>query len=80
MQIPLSPTDETVEDQAAIIQIAGTCAKRTRREYLTRNKKREVQLAKENGNMFSEEDMITAVQTNREIRELAKLQHAAPSH
>ena len=80
MQIPLSPTDETVEDQAAIIQIAETCAKRTRREYLTRNKKREVQLAKENGNMFSEEDMITAVQTNREIRELAKLQHAAPSH
>ncbi len=80
MQIPLSPTDETVEDQAAIIQIAETCAKRTRREYLTRNKKREVQLAKENGNMFSEEDMITAVQTNREIRELAKPQHAAPSH
>ncbi len=79
-EIPLSPTDETIEDQAAIIQIAETCAKRTRREYLTRNKKREVQLAKENGNMFREEDMITAVQTNREIRELANPQHAAPSH
>lgn len=79
-EVPLSPTDETIEDQAAIIQIAETCAKRTRREYLTRTKKREVQLAKENGNMFREEDMITAVQTNREIRELANPQHAAPSH
>ena len=79
-EIPLSPTDETIEDQAAIIQIAETCAKRTRREYLTRTKKREVQLAKENGNMFREEDMITAVQTNREIRELANPQHAAPTH
>ncbi len=79
-EVPLSPTDETIEDQAAIIQIAETCAKRTRREYLTRTKKKEVQLAKENGNMFREEDMITAVQTNREIRELANPQHAAPSH
>ena len=79
-EIPLSPTDETIEDQAAIIQIAETCAKRTRREYLTRNKKREVQLAKENGNIFREEDMITAVRTNREIRELANPQYAAPSH
>ncbi|MXX92046.1 MAG: DNA primase [Chloroflexi bacterium] len=79
-EVPLSPTDETIEDQAAIIQIAETCAKRTRREYLTRTKKREVQLAKENGNMFREEDMITAVKTNREIRELANPQHAAPTH
>ncbi len=79
-EVPLSPTDETIEDQAAIIQIAERCAKRTRREYLTRTKKREVQLAKENGNMFREEDMITAVQTNREIRELANPQHAAPTH
>lgn len=79
-EIPLSPTEETIEDQAAIIQIAEKCAKRTRREYLTRNKKREVQLAKENGNIFREEDMITAVRTNREIRELANPQHAATSH
>ena len=79
-ETPLSPTDETIEDQAAIIQIVETCAKRTRREYLTRTKKREVRLAKENGNMFREEDMIIAVQTNREIRELVKPQHGAPSH
>ena len=79
-EYPLSPSGETIENQAAIIQIAETCAKRTRREYLTRNKKKEVQRAKENGNMFREQDMISAVQTNREIRELANPQHAAPSH
>ncbi len=77
---PLSPTDYSMEDEAAVIQIAENCAKRTRREFLTRNKKREVQLAKENGNMFRDEDMINAVKTNREIKEMANPRHAAPKH
>jgi DNA primase catalytic core len=80
MTSPLSPSDDNFEDEAAIIQIAETCAKRTRREFLTRNKKREVQLAKENGNMFRDEDMISAVRTNREIREMANPRQAVPKH
>ena len=76
----LSLTDESFEDQAAIIQIAETCAKRTRKEYLTRTKKREAQQARENGNMIRDEDMTSAVQTNREIRELAQPQQAVPSY
>ena len=80
MENRLSPTDEPIKDQAEIIQIVEDCAKRTRREYLKRNKKREVELARENGNMLREEDMNTAVQTNRELKELVKPQHAAPSH
>ena len=79
--VTLSPTRETFEDQAAIIQIAENCARRTRKEYLTRNKEREVQLAKENGNMFrDEDDMDKAVNVNREIRELVSPQHAAPTY
>ena len=74
------PTGEKIEDQSEIIQIVETCAKRTRGKYLKRAKEKEVQRAKENGNMFREQDMISAVQTNREIRELANPQHAAPSH
>ena len=67
------------EDQAAVIQIAEDCARRTRREYLIRNKKREVQLAKENGNMFRDgEDMDNAVNVNREIRELVVPQQLVP--
>ena len=76
----LSLTDESFQDQAAIIQIAETCAKRTRKEYLTRTKKREAQQARENGNMIRDEDMTSAVQTNREIRELAQPQQAVPSY
>ena len=72
----LAPSDEWEDDQAAIIQIAENCAKRTRREYLTRNKKKEVQLAKENGNMIRDEDMVKAVEINREIRELVTPQNA----
>ena len=75
-QIELSPTDESFEDQSAIIQIAEESAKRTHKEYLTRLKKREVQQAKENGNMIRDEDMINAVKINREIRELVNPQHA----
>ena len=75
-QIELSPTDESFEDQSAIIQIAQESAKRTHKEYLTRLKKREVQQAKENGNMIRDEDMINAVKINREIRELVNPQHA----
>lgn len=78
--MPLSPTDQGLEDEAAILQIAENCAKRTRREYLTRHKKREVQLARDNGNMIREEDLVTAVITNREIKEMAKPRHAAPKH
>ena len=75
-QIELSPTDESFEDQSAVIQIAEESAKRTHKEYLTRLKKREVQQAKENGNMIRDEDMINAVKINREIRELVNPQHA----
>ena len=78
--MPLSPTDQSLEDEAAILQIAENCAKRTRREFLTRHKKREVQLAKENGNMIREEDLVTAVITNREIKEMANPRQAAPKH
>ena len=74
---PLYPTDDNLEDEAAIIQIAENCAKRTRREFLIRNKKKEVQLAKENGNMFRDEEMIDAVRTNREIREITNQRHVA---
>ena len=76
----LSPSDESEDDQAAIIQIAENCARRTRREYLTRNKRKEVQLAKENGNMIREENMVNAVKTNREIRELVTPQNAESSY
>ena len=76
----LSPSDESEDDQAAIIQIAENCARRTRREYLTRNKRKEVQLAKENGNMIREEDMVNAVKINREIRELVTPQNAESSY
>ena len=79
-RIELSPFDESFEDQAAIIQIAEESAKRTHKEYLTRQKKREVQLAKENGNMLRDEDMIPAVKINREIRELVNPQHAGSIH
>ena len=76
----LSPSDESEDDQAAILQIAENCARRTRREYLTRNKRKEVQLAKENGNMIREEDMVNAVKINREIRELVTPQNAESSY
>ena len=79
-QTKLSPTDEAFEDEAKIIQIAEQSAKNTHKEYLNRQKKREVQLAKENGNMIRDEDMTSAVQTNREIRELAQPQQAVPSY
>ena len=76
----ISPDETGFEDEAAIIQIAKDCAIRTRKEYLKRNKQREVQLAKENGNLFRDEDMISAVETNRQIRELAIPLNAAPKH
>ena len=76
----ISPDETGFEEEAAIIQIAKDCAIRTRKEYLKRNKQREVQLAKENGNLFRDEDMISAVETNRQIRELAIPLNAAPKH
>ena len=80
-EFSLSPTAETIEDQATIIQIAERCATRTHEEYLIRNKKREVQLAKENGNMFSDEEEVTiSVQTNLKINKLKNPQQAASSH
>ena len=79
MNTPISPSEIVIEDEAAVIQIAKVCAIRTRREYLKRNKKKEVQLARENGNMFREEDMVGAVETNRQIRELAATQRVAPT-
>ena len=78
--VPISPDDIGSEDEAAVIQIAQDCAIRTRKEYLKRNKQKEVQLAKENGNMFRDEDMTSAVETNRQIRELAAPLNAAPKH
>ena len=76
--IALSPTAESFEDQAAIIQIAEESAKRTRKEFLTREKKKEVQLAKENGNTIPDEVRINTVIRNREIKELVRPQHAGP--
>ena len=76
----ISPTETGLDDEATIIQIAKDCAIRTRREYLKRHKQKEVKLAKENGNMFRDEDMISAVETNRQIRELAIPLNAAPRH
>ena len=78
--VPISPGDIGPEDEAAVIQIAQDCAIRTRQEYLKRNKQKEVQLAKQNGNMFRDEDMTSAVETNRQIRELAVPLNAAPKH
>ena len=79
-QIPISPGDIGLEDEAAVIQIAQDCAIRTRKEFLKRNKQKEVQLAKQNGNMFRDEDMTSAVETNRQIRELAVPLDAVPKH
>ncbi len=79
-QIPISPDDIGLEDEAAVIQIAQDCAIRTRKEFLKRNKQKEVQLAKQNGNMFRDEDMTSAVETNRQIRELAVPLDAVPKH
>ena len=76
---PLSPTEESLED-AAIIQIAASCAQRTQREFLTRKKEKEKQLAKYNGNMLPDEDIINAVRTNREIREMVNPRQAQPKH
>ena len=39
-----------------------------------------MQLAKENGNMIREEDMVNAVKINREIRELVTPQNAESSY
>ena len=78
--IPISPREIGPEDEAAVIRIAQDCAIRTRKEFLKRNKQKEVQLAKQNGNMFRDEDMTSAVETNRQIRELAVPLNAAPKH
>lgn len=80
LRISIAPGSIGTEDQAAVIQIAQDCAIRTRKEYLKRNKQKEVQLAKQNGNMFRDEDMTSAVETNRQIRELAIPLNAVPKH
>ena len=78
--VTLSPSTESIVDQAAIIQIATDCAKRTRIDYLKRTKKKEVQLAKQNGNILREEDVKTAVDTNRALKQLAKPRQAVPNY
>ena len=77
---PISSPDIGSEDEASVIQIAQDCAIRTRKEYLRRNKQKEVQLAKENGNMFRDEDRTSAVDLNRQIKELEVPLNAAPKH
>ena len=78
--VALSPSSDTIEDQAAIIQIAMNCAHRTHMDYLKRTKKKEVQLAKENGNILREDDVKSAVYTNRAMKELANPRHAVPHY
>ncbi len=78
--VALSPSAEVIEDQAAIIQIAEYCANRTHMDYLKRTKKKEVQLAKENGNLMREDDVKSAVNTNRAMKELANPRHAVPNY
>ena len=77
-QTKLSPTNESFEDQSAIIQIAKDSAKRTQQEYLKRRQKRKAQQAKESGNMIRDKDSrMEAVETNLKIRELGSPRHAA---
>ena len=67
---PIAPDDAEPEGETEIIQATEWCAQRTRKEYLIRNKKREVQLARKNGNILSDDDLGKPVETNRQIREL----------
>ncbi len=78
--VALSPTNDSVENQAAIIQIATDCAMRTRIDYHKRTKKKEVQLAKKNGNILHEDDVKSAVDTNRALKQLAKPREAVPNY
>ncbi len=71
MSYQLSPVSgEDTPDQADVIKITEECATRTIRDFLKRSKTREVQQAEENGNMIRDEDMVYAVETNRQIKEL----------
>ncbi len=70
LDYPITPIDAEPDGEAEIIQKTKWCAQRTRREYLIRNKQKEVQLARQNVDIFRDDDLDNPVRTNRELREL----------